>query len=1154
MTKPVLEPFRKGHCLEDGDYYNYVTRTQGQRSLADIEAHLSTCTGCRRELAELARILQPEAQGVIELPPEPTPQEIESTLELIQRTSRRGTVSAAGRLRLYRWGAAAAAVFAVIGLTSTGLFYLFQRHRSEAFLTQARTTLQEVYAPQSPGELRLDLPFKSEATQRGSSEADALESAQQLFNRSLGVREGTRDAQLGLGYIHLRRGQYTKAEEAFAAVLGSGENDPQALLGRGASRFEDGIASTDPILRSNRLRGALEDFESVLKLKPASNEARFDRILALYETGQHKQALQEIDTYLTRDPDSIWALKLKNLKTRIQMNRSEMIDKEVYRAARARDAPALVALVRAAPFKILPTVRSVLIDALAIEGQPTAPEKPGSADLEWAAEILASAYSETTGERSHEPLLGFYRSLTSSQRRLKRTLDVRLEQLIEDYHRGDPRSCLTKSEALIRAFDSLRDYWELVRAHQLRGNAAIYLDSDFKAAIDEYGRMLKCAELSSDPDLVGRSLSSLGSAYLRQQKYDDAFTCLSRLKNLAELHRLENWSSFASLELGGAYLKLNQLDESQREYSKALVPAYRLTDSEVLINSLENLGEITERMGRLAESARLYGEASEWLGTLINQGLIKTSPEIESRRLDLLNKQGHLALRSKDLAVAETRFKEALKAPLNSMRELEARNRTGLAQTYFEEKRYDEADTETNAVLSIVAGGEFPEEGWQAHSLKGFLLKQAGDRVGALEHFKHAQRILEQIRTNISPISLRQSFLARRFDPFREAVPLLFQLHQDPISALQEADLAKGMTLREYLSIHSVPTGSEISAPYWAERGGLGPFPPGIMTLEYFLSSDQILLFVSGHQGTEAVTLDTPVSEVGLTVKEYLDSIQRSDGRSFDALSRRLYRQLLGPIQSKLESQHIETLVILPDGPLHLLPFGSLRDPAGRYLLEKFALSYAPSRSILRYCLSLNKTARISSASPVLLMDGTANLAGASQELARVAQIFSRNSRLVGARDVSTLGLTAGNYEILHFSGHASIFRARPRLVFPGSKGEIYLDSSAIETWNLKHDRLVSLLGCSTGIGPVFEGESPWGLVPAFLNAGAPALLLSLMPIDDTSSSNLMPQFYQILASGTVSKAAALRQAQITLLRSLGPEAQARPNLWVPFVLVGDPR
>jgi CHAT domain-containing protein len=69
------------------------------------------------------------------------------------------------------------------------------------------------------------------------------------------------------------------------------------------------------------------------------------------------------------------------------------------------------------------------------------------------------------------------------------------------------------------------------------------------------------------------------------------------------------------------------------------------------------------------------------------------------------------------------------------------------------------------------------------------------------------------------------------------------------------------------------------------------------------------------------------------------------------ALSRKLYQDLINPVLSKLENQEINALVIIPDGPLHLLPFGSLLDPGGRYLVERFAVSYVPARSVLQRCL-----------------------------------------------------------------------------------------------------------------------------------------------------------------------------------------------------------
>ena len=111
-----------------------------------------------------------------------------------------------------------------------------------------------------------------------------------------------------------------------------------------------------------------------------------------------------------------------------------------------------------------------------------------------------------------------------------------------------------------------------------------------------------------------------------------------------------------------------------------------------------------------------------------------------------------------------------------------------------------------------------------------------------------------------------------------------------------------------------------------------------------------------------------------------------------------------------------------------------------------------------------------------------------------------------------------------------------------------------IENWRLENNRLVSLAGCATGIGPIFDGEIPWGLIPAFLNAGAPALLVSLLPVEDSGTQKLTERFYGLLARGAVSKASALRQAQLSLLNDPAILNRDGPICWTPFVIIGDPR
>jgi CHAT domain-containing protein len=98
------------------------------------------------------------------------------------------------------------------------------------------------------------------------------------------------------------------------------------------------------------------------------------------------------------------------------------------------------------------------------------------------------------------------------------------------------------------------------------------------------------------------------------------------------------------------------------------------------------------------------------------------------------------------------------------------------------------------------------------------------------------------------------------------------------------------------------------------------------------------------------------------------------------------------------------------------------------------------------------------------------------------------------------------------------------------------------------------LAGCNTAIGPQAEGDSPWGLIPAFLNAGASSIIVSLMPVDDISTQRLSVRFYEFLRSGRCSIASALRQAQLSALNSVRLSGRTNPSSWIAFVLIGDPR
>jgi CHAT domain-containing protein len=312
------------------------------------------------------------------------------------------------------------------------------------------------------------------------------------------------------------------------------------------------------------------------------------------------------------------------------------------------------------------------------------------------------------------------------------------------------------------------------------------------------------------------------------------------------------------------------------------------------------------------------------------------------------------------------------------------------------------------------------------------------------------------------------------------------------------------------------------------------------------------LILFTKKDRIEIISQNIPKEEISLQVQEYLDGVRRQDQKDINRAARRLYDELIAPVEGKVFETPSETLMILPDGPLHLLPFAGLQDRQGRFMIEKMPLAYAPSRSLLRHCL-------ISSQKPfhedlrAMLINGAAGLPSAQKELSYLSKLFGGNATILTSMDLPIFKRAAEASGIVHFSGHAVDKQGKPALLLRAFPNEIYLDSSAIAGWKMPEAYLVNLSGCSTGIGPLTEGASPWGLIPAFLNAGTPAIIASLAPVDDASTERLNCRFYELLKKG-IGKAESLQKAQLELLHSTSSDSTLRQQSWIPYVLIGNPQ
>ena len=129
---------------------------------------------------------------------------------------------------------------------------------------------------------------------------------------------------------------------------------------------------------------------------------------------------------------------------------------------------------------------------------------------------------------------------------------------------------------------------------------------------------------------------------------------------------------------------------------------------------------------------------------------------------------------------------------------------------------------------------------------------------------------------------------------------------------------------------------------------------PGTALLSYSVAEDRSHLFmVDGTGRLELETLPVGETELAKLVREFREAILRArDNDSLEGLHKlgeRLYQVLIAPAVTLLDSS--ERLLIVPDGPLHLLPFAALvrpepRDAHSPYLVEWKALHIAASVTV----------------------------------------------------------------------------------------------------------------------------------------------------------------------------------------------------------------
>ncbi len=362
--------------------------------------------------------------------------------------------------------------------------------------------------------------------------------------------------------------------------------------------------------------------------------------------------------------------------------------------------------------------------------------------------------------------------------------------------------------------------------------------------------------------------------------------------------------------------------------------------------------------------------------------------------------------------------------------------------------------------------------------------------------------------------------------------------------------------------------------------------------IDYFIGDSTLVIFGITPDGVQwHREAGVNFRSIQSRIRNFKDRLAAADPSTTAAFQREgfaLYQQFLSPV---LKATDVRRLIILPDGPLHELPFSILPaeavDPATvpfrdipflfrHYTIrQEFAYGLAPEppshsgeeRAYLGFAPAYSggdihwnseeERTLFRSIFPDISREGLAPLRHNDEEVETGAALFRGEPLIAGAATEKRFKELAPRARILHLAMHALVNDQEPlysQLLFAEDPADTTEDGRlhAYELYNLDLSaELAVLSACNTGAGRIQRGDGVMSLARAFRYAGVPNIVMSLWPANDASTQHIMTAFFQYLKEGQP-KDEALRQAQLDFLNDPRNTEMTHPYYWAGFVLVGD--
>ena len=440
---------------------------------------------------------------------------------------------------------------------------------------------------------------------------------------------------------------------------------------------------------------------------------------------------------------------------------------------------------------------------------------------------------------------------------------------------------------------------------------------------------------------------------------------------------------------------------------------------------------------------------------------------------------------------------------------------------------------------------------WQLARLRNNAQNPDRSVAKSLDAYYQAVNSLSQLRGDLSTADISTQFsFEKNVEPvYRQLVSLLLQT--DPKASDYQKNLASAQDVIESLRLAELDN--------YFQEACLDVTPIDInqvdssaailytLVLEDRLS---VILYLPDqplqHFST-AVSADK-VNDVAAQLRQQLVIRSR---RQFFPLGETVYQWLIAPVREAIDQSGVDTLVFVLDGALQDIPMAALYD-GDRFLIEDYAVALTPGLKLLNPQPWNTSKLKALIAGITESQQGRVPLPYVNSEVQKITDSIRRHTVLLDqqfTQEALSSRLNASAYPIVHVATHGQ-FGSTPEETYLVAWNELInvRDVSQMLQAHLGDREGIELLvlsACETASG---DQQAALGLTGVAIKAGARSTVGSLWAINDEATSQFIGYFYEQLIKPEMTRAKAIRAAQLQMLRD--PQYQ-HPIYWAPYILLG---